>query len=277
MGIALALLFALTLGIWYAVLREDRAGLLIVSFLDVGQGDSIFIEAPSGRQVLVDGGLGSAVLRELSGETPWWDRSLDVVIPTHPDADHIGGLIDVLARYRVDMIVHSSVEGDTQTAAALVSAMNQEVAEQVVAMRGQIIDLGGGAYIEILFPDRLVPRVDTNTGSVVARVVYGDTAFMLTGDSPQAIENYLVQLGAEDLRSDVLKAGHHGSKTSSSDLFLGFVSPAYGIFSRGCTNSYGHPAPEIVARFARLEIPTLDTCEEGTITFVSNGQTVVRK
>jgi len=270
--------------IWYATLREDRQGLLTVSFLDVGQGDSIYIEAPSGRQAVVDGGKTSTILRRLARVMPWWDRTIDVAIPTHPDADHIGGLVDVLARYKVSMIIRSSVEGDTQTAKALVEAMKQEGSQNVVAMRGQVVDLGGGAYIQILYPDRLLPHVATNDGCVVARLVYGKTSFMLPCDAPQGVEEYLVALastplGTSDgsLRSDVLKAGHHGSKYSSSPLFLGFVNPSFGVFSRGCTNTYGHPAPEVVARFEQFDIPTFDTCKDGTVTFVSDGQTVVRK
>src|SRR3989344_4108902 len=286
-GVAILVLLVLTLCIWYAAIREDTRGLLTVSFLNVGQGDSIFIQAPSGRQVLIDGGANTGVLREVAGVMPWYDRSIDVVIPTHPDADHIGGLIDVLARYRIETIIHSSVEGDTKTFAAFNRAMAEQVhpvrgpasngAREIVAMRGQIVDLGGGAYLQILSPDRLVPDVDTNDGCVVARLVYGATAFMLPCDAPQSVENYLVALGTSSLKANVLKAGHHGSKTSSSALFLGYVAPAYGVVSRGCDNKYGHPAPETTARFAQFEIPTLDTCKDGTISFVSDGQTVVKK
>jgi competence protein ComEC len=275
-GYALLAALLIVVLLSYAALREDRRGLLTVSFLDIGQGDSIFIDAPSGRQALIDGGRGSLVLQRLSSAMPWWDRSLDVVVATHPDADHIGGLIDVLSRYAVGMVVHSSVEGDTQTAAALEDSMEQEGAQEVTAMRGQVIQLGGGAYIEILFPDRSVPHVETNDGSIVARLVYGDTAFMLTGDAPATVEDYLAALDPDSLRADVLKAGHHGSKYSSGPIFLGTVGPRFGVFSRGCDNTYGHPAPEVVARFASFGIPTLDTCKEGTVTFVSDGQTVRR-
>ncbi|MEK7093067.1 MAG: MBL fold metallo-hydrolase [Patescibacteria group bacterium] len=291
-GATLLVLLCVVAVIWYAALREDRHGLLTVSFLDVGQGDSIYIDAPSGRQVLIDGGKSSTVLRRLASAIPWWDRTIDVVIPTHPDADHIGGLVDVLARYKVSMIIRSSAEGDTQTAKALVEAMKQEGSQNIVAMRGQVIDLGSTgspqaahAYLQILYPDRLLPHVATNDGCVVARLVYGKTSFMLSCDAPSGVEEYLVALastplGTSDgasLHSDVLKAGHHGSKYSSSPLFLGFVSPAFGIFSRGCTNTYGHPAPEVVERFKQFDIPTFDTCKDGTVTFVSDGQTVVRK
>ena len=272
----LTLLF-LSLCIWYAVIRESRNGLLTVSFLDIGQGDSIFIDAPSGRQVLIDGGANGIVLRRLSEVMPWYDRTIDVVIPTHPDADHIGVLIDVLPRYKVGTIIHSDVEGDTATAKALVEGMAREGARQVIVRRGQIINLGGGAYLEVLSPDRSVKNVDTNTGCVVTRLVYGKTSFMLSCDVPQGIENYLVRLDAGDLRSDVLKAGHHGSRTSSSELFVGFVNPTYAVFSRGCKNKYGHPHKEVVELFARLGIPTLDTCKDGTISFVSDGDTVVKK
>ncbi len=270
--------------IWSATLREDRHGILTVSFLNVGQGDAIFIDAPSGRQALIDGGPPTgAVLRALSGVMPWWDRAIDVVIPTHPDADHIGGLVDVLARYRVGTIVESSVQGDTKTFTAFNHSVDEEGAQVVTALRGEVIDLGGSpgssqhAYLEVLSPDRLVPGVETNEGCVVTRLVYGDTAFMLSCDAPQSIENYLVALGTTTLKADVLKAGHHGSKTSSSPLFVGSVDPAYAVYSRGCDNSYGFPHQATIDTFERFGIPTLDTCTLGTITFASDGQTVTRR
>ena len=185
--------------------------------------------------------------------------------------------MDVLQRYKVGTIVHSDVEGDTATAKALVDATAKEDAVKVTARRGQIINLGGGAYLEVLFPDRSVTHVETNTACVVTRLVYGKTSFMLSCDAPKEIENYLVRLDGADLHSDVLKTGHHGSKNSSSELFVGFVNPTYGVFSRGCKNKYGHPAPEVVALFERFGIPTSDTCKDGTITFVSDGQTVMKK
>jgi len=281
LGVTILALLIITICIWHAVIREDRAGKLTVSFLDIGQGDSIFIDAPSGRQVLIDGGKNRSVLRELSKVMPWYDRTIDVVIGTHPDQDHIGGLPDVLTRYKVSLVVESSVKDEGGTdAAALESAAAKEAGEgarRLIAERGQVIELGAGTYLEILFPDRDVPSIETNTGSVVARLVYGGTSLMLTGDSPQSIEKYLVKLDADALTSDVLKAGHHGSRTSSSELFVGFVSPEYAIYSRGCDNSYGHPHDKVVELFKKFEILTLDTCTDGTITFVSDGRNVERR
>lgn len=272
--IALAIVTAL---IWSAVWQVDRRGLLAVSFLDVGQGDAIFITAPSGRQVLIDGGPSAGVLRPLGTVMPWYDRSIDVVVATHPDADHITGLLDVLERYDVGLVERSSVQGDTpvwRTLEETIAADEKKGVRVVTAVRGQVIDLGGGAYLEVLSPDRSVPEVDTNLGCVVTRLVYGDTAFMLPCDAPQAIENYLVALDGKDLHADVLKAGHHGSKTSSSSLFVGYVDPQYAVYSRGCDNTYGMPHDEVVATFEKFTIPTLDTCTQGTITFESDGRTV---
>src|SRR3989344_3421744 len=284
--ILLVLLVVLSVAIWYAVIREERCDILRVSFLDIGQGDAIFIDAPSGRQVLIDGGKGSAVLRQLASVMPWYDKTIDIVVGTHPDQDHIGGLVEVLRRYTVPLVVKSSTL-DTEGAdyKAFEKAIEDERDVRVLeAVRGEVIDLGStgspqaaNVYLEILFPDRNLSVVETNTGSIIIRLVYGDTAFMLTGDSPDEIENYLVSLDGGKLKSNVLKAGHHGSKTSSSPVFLGYVAPEFAVFSRGCDNSYGHPAPETVATFARFQIPTLDTCLEGTITFVSDGQTMARK
>jgi competence protein ComEC len=272
--IAVALLLAATVGIVLLVIPTFAPPHLTVSILDIGQGDSIFIQSPTGRQVLVDGGPSGIVLRRLGEIMPWHDRSIDMIVATHPDSDHVSGLIDVLARYEVRNILQSSVKGDTAVWHRLEDAMHAEGAPIIIAKRGQIFDLGGGAYFEVLFPDRALPDVETNTASIVARVVYGSTSVLLTGDSPKPIEEFLVELDRETLKSTLLKAGHHGSKNSSSPLYLGYVDPQYVVFSRGCNNRYGHPARETVAVLAKFADPTYDTCLQGTVTYVSNGTDV---
>ena len=276
----LLLLVVMTMGVWGAVVELSRPGQLRVTFLNVGQGDAILIESPTRRQVLIDGGRDRAVLRELGTVMPWWDRSIDVVIATHPDADHVGGLFEVLARYEVHTIFQSGVQNDTPQTESLLSAVSRERsngAEERLARRGQVIDIGDGAYIEILFRDRDVSGLETNTASIVLRVVYGDTSFLLNGDSPQAIEEYLVHLDGGHLKSNVLKAGHHGSDTSSAISFVGYVSPDWVVFSRGCDNTYGHPHQEVVDLMARFEIQTKDTCLDGPVGFVSDGKSVLAK
>ena len=274
LGAAILVLAVITAVIWNAALREDRHGLLRVSFLDIGQGDSIYIESPTGTQVLVDGGPDSTVIRRLGEVMPWWDRSIDLVIGTHPDSDHIGGLIDVFSRYQIGTIMQSSVLGSTQTWNAFEKAAKAETPYMVTAERGQVIELGAGAYLEVLSPDRNVTNVETNTGCVVTRLVYGKTSFMLSCDAPQAIEGYLVELDGARLQSTVMKPGHHGSKTATSPLWVGTVSPQYAVFSRGCNNKYGFPHAETVATLQKFGVPTEDTCKQGTVTFVSDGEKV---
>lgn len=263
--------------IWVPLISYSK-GVLVVSFLDIGQGDAIFIESPTGAQVLIDGGRPDrAVLRELGEVMPWGDRTIDLIIPTHPDLDHVGGLLDVLDRFQVDYVIQSSVLGNTDLWRALEDSVENEGSTNLIALRGNVVDIGGGAYLQILFPDRDVSDLETNMGSVIARLVYGDTSFMLTGDSPIAIEKYLVSLDGEKLKSNVLKAGHHGSKTSSSAEFLDIVSPEYVVFSRGCDNTYGHPHSEVVERVKERGIAMLDTCTNGRATFVSDGTIVQLK
>lgn len=268
--IPLALLIVANIFVWTVPVHRG----MTVSFLNIGQGDSIFIQSPTGVQLLVDGGPDSSVLRELGKQMPFWDRSIDAVMESHPDKDHIGGLTDVFQRYNVKTFFEPGIPNDTQATVSLESAVKTEGSQDILARRGMRLDLGGGAYADILFPDRDVSKGPTNDGSIVMHLVYGNTSFLLNGDSPQKIEQYLVSLDPKSLKSDVLKAGHHGSKNSSAPEYVEAVNPAYGVFSRGCNNRYGHPAAEVVALFQQLKIPTFDTCKDGTITFQSNGKTL---
>lgn len=278
----------------YVAFREDRRGVMTVVFLDVGQGDAIFIDSPSGRQVLVDGGPGRSVLRELSKVMPFYDRSIDVVVASHPDADHISGLNDVLSRYKVDIFLEPGVESET----ALFEELNSKIerleastqsqgADRSVglkrfeARRGMTIDLGSGAEFQILFPDRDPSGMESNTASIVARLVYGESEFLLTGDSPKSIEEYLIFLSSQGLnpglKSDVLKAGHHGSKTSSSEAFVSAVSPQYAVISAGKDNRYGHPHEEVIKILQNSGVQILRTDKSGRITFKTDGKNLKLK
>ena len=273
----LAILLFANFFIWNAIFIETRNGILTVVFLDAGQGDAIFIEAPNGNQVLIDGGPNKSVLRQLSKVMPFYDRSIDIVIATHPDKDHIGGLPDVLQRYTVDFILESGVKNDTGTSRAFESAILQNKIKKIFAKRGMAITLGDDVFLNILFPDRDVSEVESNTASIVAQLVYKNTEFMFTGDSPKTIEEYLVFLDGEKLRSDVLKVGHHGSKTSSSESFVGYVSPEYAIISAGADNSYGHPHKEVVEILNQFGSAILNTKDNGAIVFKSDGENIVVK
>lgn len=260
--------------IWSVVLKEDRQGVLKISFLDVGQGDSIFIEAPNGNQVLIDGGSNKAVLKELGKVMPFYDRTIDAVIATHPDKDHIGGLIDVLKNYHTDFVMEPGVSSDTGAYQELKKTIADKKLPRILARRGMSLNLGDGAWLNILFPDRDTNNWETNTASIVAKLVYGNNSFLLTGDSPIAIEKYLSMIDGKNLQSNVLKTGHHGSRTSTSESFAGLVSPEYAVISAGKNNRYGHPHKEVLGILEKIKATILKTYESGTITFSSDGEMV---
>jgi len=262
----------ITLALLSFVLFVDRIQnkTLKVVFFDVGQGDAIWIETPGGVQVLIDGGRDRSVMRALSGEMSFFDRSIDMVVATHEDADHVGGLPEVFDRYDVDTFLRTENQGEG-TAAKRIDSINESSGSDVVYARtGMNFDLGTGVFLSVVFPDRNVAGLETNTSSIILKLVYGSSEFLLTGDSPDEIEKYLVA-GNVDLVSDVLKLGHHGSKTSTSEEFLERVNPVYVVVSAGKDNSYGHPHPEVTQRVAAQSVELLSTIEEGSIVFLTDG------
>ncbi|MFH1979111.1 MAG: MBL fold metallo-hydrolase [Patescibacteria group bacterium] len=271
--IFVALLLVGAVLVWYAVFSEDREG-LEVYFLDVGQGDAIFIQAENGNQVLLDGGKNKEVLRQLSKVMPFYDRSINVVIESHPDSDHISGLVDVLKRYNVGLMMESGVDTSSDVYQEIEKVVKEKNIQKVLARKGMIINLGGGAYLEILFPDREVNGLETNQASIVAKLVYGETSFLLTGDSPKSMEKYLVSVFGEGLDSNVLKVGHHGSKTSTSELLLGYSDSEYAVISVGADNSYDHPSQEVLDLLERFDVKILRTDERGTIKIKSDGESI---
>jgi competence protein ComEC len=152
-----------------------------------------------------------------------------------------------------------------------------EGAVVTMAKRGQRFDLGDGVFLDILFPDVDISEYESNTASIVARLMYGETSFMLTGDSPKSIEEYLVLIEGENLESDVLKAGHHGSRTSTSELFLAEVSPSYAVISAGKGNSYGHPHLEVTDALFNAGVEAFNTADRGHIVFWSDGENLTVK
>lgn len=270
----IAVLLVLNGWLIYLILvpQEEK---LEVHFLDVGQGDAILIEAPGGVDMLIDGGPDRSVMRQLPRRLGLFDRTIDVVLATHPDKDHIAGLADVFEKYEVSYFIESGVQHESPYVKALQEAEETEPnLTHMIARRGMRIDLGSDVYADILFPDRDVSNVETNDGSVIIRLVYGDTSFLLGGDAPSKVEDYLVSLDPSSVKSDVLKANHHGSKTSTSAAWLDAVDPALVIISAGKDNSYGHPAPDVVDRILQSGAQILSTMDEGTITFVSDGNSL---
>ncbi len=255
---------------------EQQTGPLKVSFLDVGQGDAIFIQTPSKKQILIDSGIGAQVLSELGQVMMPWDRTLDMVIATHPDKDHIGGFPDIFQNYTVASVVDTGFDTDKDIARMYRSAVLEEGSKYVQVNYPETVALDDGVTLYFL---RSVPfeELNTNEGSLAIRLDYGETSFLFTGDAGIGVEFDLIKNQYQQLDVDVLKLGHHGSKTSSSELFLRATTPNMAVISAGINNSYGHPSKEVVDRLDFFNIPRVCTCDEGRITFISDGSVLNMK
>ncbi len=272
------LLCLFTFFLWYVVIWESRGDRLTVAFLDIGQGDAIFIEAPNGRTILIDGGPSSAVLTQIGKLLPFYHRSIDMLVVTNPDKDHMAGFIDVLDRYSVGEVLEPGTYSPSQTYATLENKITEKHVKKEIARRGMkiILDPNYDIYLEILFPDRNVATWTTNDGSIVAKLEYGSTSYMLMGDATKKTESIVMSLAgtSNEIKSDILKLGHHGSRTSSGYDFVRAVSPQYAIISAGLHNKYGHPHKETMQTLSSLHIPALITFEKGTVVTESDGKRI---
>lgn len=268
-GWRVVLVLTLLAAIAWLALRGLPDGRLHVWFLDVGQGDAILIQAPDGRQILVDGGPSpAALLDELGGILPFWDRSLDLVVLSHGDADHVSGLIPLLGRYRVTTAMDGLPPGDKGDAAWFAAVQDAGI-PRVTATRGMRL-AAGAVGLTVLNPgaQRSGSAADNN-GSLVLRVDYGETSVLLTGDAEEEAEQAMMAAGLP-LAADVLKVGHHGSGRSTSAAFLAGVAPEIAVISVGAENRFGHPAPEVLARLAGVQV--LRTDEQGRVEVTSDGK-----
>lgn len=257
--------------------KEPAKRMTEVYMFDVGQGDSFFIQTSTGKQMLIDAGKDATVLGELSRVMPWNDRSIDIVLATHPDMDHIGGLDEVFKRYKVDMFLTSSVGGETEEYKNLLKIVNEKKIPAYFVEQGVRFDLSSTEYFMVLFPDRDVKGWETNTGSVVGKFVSGERSILFTGDSPTSIEQYLAKTIPDLLDVDILKLGHHGSRTSTTAALLKVTTPNLALVSAGKNNSYGHPHKEVTDLLQQFAVPIVSTQDQGTVVFETDGVKWYRK
>ena len=252
------------------ILSKKQARII---FLDVGQGDAILIISPNGRQVLVDSGKYDDISMKITKYMPFSDRSLDFVIVTHPDIDHIAGFNALLDEYEIGTFIHSGLLAGAPVYRSIAKKVQKYHIPQHQAVAGEKIFLDKDMYLEILSPYTGQKVEDANSASVVVHLLYRGHDVLLTGDAPQKIEQNLLSLYGKRLKSDILKMGHHGSKNSSGRKFVESVNPQYGIISAGCHNRYGHPSARVLRLLDDLKITELSTCETGDIIFdfVDNG------
>lgn len=258
---------ALNFIIWSEVIERGRKPELAIYFFDVGQGDSILIESKDGAQILIDGGPPNRILPQLSRVLPYFDRYIDVVILTHPHADHISGLIEVFKKYNVGMLIESGASYSTAEFYEFEKLVEAKGIKKILVDRPASINFSSNAKLKFLYPDRSFDGENlknVHDSAIISELDFEGKKILFMADAEKKTENHLVSQGVlEDI--DVLKAGHHGSKTSSNAEFLKAIKPEYAVISVGAKNRYGHPSQEALSRFASLGAKIFRTDLDGTI------------
>lgn len=254
----------------FATLDVDRE--LRVSFLDVGQGDSILIQTPEHRTILIDAGPDSRVVDELGKQMGFFDKQIDLFILTHPDSDHYGGVVDVFKKYDIESVLTTGIDGRSQLYSNFLMAAEREGSKWLYLDHEQDLQIGQNLYLDFLYPFASQnwmgqsPRNKNNNSislRLVRRTAVGlEPIAILTGDAEAPQERELL-LSGQDLTARIYKVGHHGSRTSSLPSFLSTIEAEVAVVSAGRENKYGHPHPEVMERLKNLEVQRTD--REGTI------------
>ncbi len=265
---ALGALAVFTIFVWLAVFSIND-NQLKVFFFDIGQGDAILFKKGT-SEVLIDGGPSKKILEKLGDTLPFFDKKIEVIVLTHPDADHLRGLIYVLRNFKVENVITSGAKKDTQLFGLWREELKKENAKIYEARAGDRIEYNG-LVVNILSPDNFLIQNTKriNNSSIVAKIFYGKNSFLMTGDIEKGVEKSLVENGF-NLEADILKVAHHGSKTSSAQSFIDAVQPKYAIISVGKDNKVGHPSSQVLEKLMAFKI--LRTDKDGDIVFISDGQ-----
>ncbi len=236
-------------------------------FLDVGQGDAIFLRGPQGQQILLDGGPDASVLEQMGKHMSFFDRSIDVMILSHPHLDHLAGIVDVLKRYRVDLILLPDAPSNIPRFREFLALIEEKNIPVLLADPSRDLDLGGGFWLDILWAPEAGTSSDTaNEACAIVKTTFGSDSILFTGDIAEEEETTILAAGA-DVSATILKVAHHGSRYGTSTGFLLEVSPQIAVISAG-KNTFGHPHPAILNRLRHFGIAHRSTVEEGTVEMV---------
>ncbi len=253
----LAALLLVAIFIWLAIFELAPSDRVKIDFLDVGQGSAILILAPGDNQVLIDGGPSDVVLAKLGKALPIFDRKIELLILTHPDADHLSGLVEVLKRYEVGQILETGIVANSAEYKVWNDLIKTKNVPVVFARADDIVKIADNLSIKILYPLGKINGQDfsknTNATSIVGKIIYGHNSVLFTGDAEGSVENPLVFSGV-NLKADILVVGHHGSKNSTGAEFLAAVAPSIAVIQVGAKNTYGHPTQEVLDRLKNINI-----------------------
>lgn len=248
-------------------------GKLHLVVCDVGQGDAIFVRTPSGADVLIDGGPDKSVLSCLGNHMPFWDKTIEVVILTHPDADHITGMVDVIKRYNVNALFTQPNPGKTDIYKLFIRELAEKKLSAKFVKAGDVLKMPDGIEFHIISPQSSQPDPGANSSSlnaysVILKLKYGKFSALLTGDAGSEVQDRIAEAAGD---VDVLKVPHHGSKTGMSDYYLSVIKPEIGLISVGVNNRYGHPS-QISLDFLRSHnVRVYRTDQNGEVEILSDG------
>lgn len=261
MGFAIVFLAFFVFLLVFRLVSADRA---IVAFLDVGQGDSAFIRTPYGQNILIDGGPDNKVIKKLGKYLPFWDQQIDAVILTHPHDDHVTGLDAILKKYRVSSAYYAGSSADNPNYGEFVSLLSSQRIATTIVRNKQRLRLSDDCFLDIA--DLGSGSNNLNDRSLVGRLECRGRSYVFMADLEKTAEPSFIRLHT-DWQSDVMKIGHHGSDTSSSDELLSVINPEEAVISVGAGNKLGHPSRRVLKRLERGNIKIRRTDEEGDIVY----------
>jgi competence protein ComEC len=244
--------------------------LLHVIFCDVGQGDGVYIRTPEGSDIVIDGGPDNSILLCLRDNMPFWDRTIELVILTHPDADHYTGLVSIEEHYSIKSFATSFTQKDTPGYQTLSDELLEQGSEQRVVCQGDKFSFKEGIRLDVVWPKSCaLGSTDKNDNSVVTLLTYKELQILLTGDAEEHIGDFY-QADVGDI--DILKVPHHGSKDGVDEDYLEALKPEVAILSVGSKNRYKHPSAEIMELLEQSNIKTYRTDRQGSIRISSDGE-----